>query len=757
MAEEKSSEGRIMEERVEFMVDPTTCNDIQNPTERTALFLKPSLKPNAIPPPLPKIQSFSSSSKPNVLFLCNSIPFEGWKTWVEKLEETHESVWRKAGIFDAIKGSTYHIHKVSDLIYCLVERWCPETNTFIFPWGEATVTLEDVYVLGGFSPLGVSVLSKSSLGKDVEFVENELIKIYAKCYVSHLRWQEHFMGCGDQKMEHAGFLCLWLSRHVFPSRTTGVVTQAVFAIAAMISCGAKLAFGPAVLASVYGDLSLLKKKIVGCVSRRCLKLTSPLHLVQVWACERFPSLGPIPRMIKSGEIRLARWVSHARRLYDDLDDMKMCLDSSRETFRWRPYTISLANWSLPRFYVDAGEWVDVDSHKDSKLFFRCLTVGQLVGLNCVEGYNPHRVALQFGFDQDIPESINRSKASCKLGWLGHKKNLRGLKLYIPARLHEGDVTRRYFNWWRAGPYSEEEAQVGCKRKKGTRKRSRKMSKSCDRSNNFDAPSREESSSRNVLQVCNHTRTTCVFHMKVGSISEEDAGIEEDEVMTINRSLDENGYYSDHLNSHNHESNQFEAEHTCGSVGENPIEKLLPSDEFSTRNVLQISNDIGSSSQEDPGTEEDRVDEVRYINHSMGECSNNAVRSSFYIEMEEKVNNFLCSKLAETKLNTPCEEPVGSDVAAKHQNLANEVGKVRPEGVPEILKTKVKTSGSLLAEDELDEALCEDNDPINQADIPAGGQLAVSNVDNPFEALCVQYELRISRLEREISALLDTKH
>ncbi|XP_074310513.1 serine/threonine-protein phosphatase 7 long form homolog [Silene latifolia] len=392
MAKEKTTEGRIIEERVELMVDQTAFNVIQNPTKRIAHFLKPSLNLNALPPKPPKIQSFSLLSKPNVLFSCSSNPLKGWETWVEKLRVTHEPEWRKAGIFDAIKGSTYHIARVSDLIYNLVERWCPETNTFVFPWGEATVTLEDVYVLGGFSPLGDSVLSKSSLGKNVEFVVNELVKIYLKLVkfdhnLSHLRWQEHFIKgssrCSNQ-IENAGFLVLWLTRHVYAGKSATVVTQAVFSMAARLSCGDKLAFGPVILASIYNDLTLLKRKIAGSLSDRPLMLTSPLHLVQVWAWERFPLLGPVPRIIYYGETRLARWENNERKLYDDI---KVCLDSSRETFSWRPYTMSLANWSLPRFYVDSGTYVDVDYHEEWKLFSRCLMAGQLVGLNCVQEYN----------------------------------------------------------------------------------------------------------------------------------------------------------------------------------------------------------------------------------------------------------------------------------------------------------------------------------------------------------------------------------
>ncbi|XP_074310963.1 uncharacterized protein LOC141646879 [Silene latifolia] len=697
MAEKESSEhseGGIIEERVELMVDPATSNVIQNPTKRNALFLKPSLNLNALPPKLPKIQSFSSSSNPNVLFLCLSIPIKGWQTWVEKLRVTHEPVWRKAGIFDAIKCSTYHIARVSDLILSLVEKWCPETNTFVFPWGEATVTLEDVYVLGGFSPLGGSVLSSSSpsLGNNVEQVEKKLIESYRKLMktshnLSQLKWQEHFMGCGNQ-IEHAGFLALWLARHVFAGKSTTIVHKAVLSMAARLSCGAKLAFGPVILASIYRDLTLLKRKIVGSVSGHSLRLTSPLHLVQVWAWERFPSLGPVPRMINCGEVRLTRWVSHVRKAYDD---MEMCLDSSRETFRWRPYTMSLANWPLPRFYVDSGMRVDVDSHEDWKLFSRCLMVGQLVGLNCVEEYNPHRVALQFGFDQDIPEFIDRSLASCKLDCSSS-----GLKLYIPPRLHEGDVTHRYSNWWRAGSHLEEATLVGCKRKR--------MSKICDRSDEFDAidvdgNAREnqmekllprEESSRNVLQVCNHTR------------------------------------------------------------------KLIPSvasDEFSSRNVLQVGTDLGINSQIDTTIEED---EVRNINHTVGECSNYSDHRNSHIEEKETEITILCSKA------------VGSDFAARHQNFATEVGKLRAMSplrrqnmernvVEHHVKTEVQTSGSLLVEDEPDEVLCEDKDPTNQAGIPTSGQLSVSNDDNPFVALCVQYELRISTLEREFSALLRKKY
>ena len=54
----------------------------------------------------------------------------------------------------------YNIARLKDclvdkaLITALVERWRPETNTFHLPFGEMTVTLEDVSLLWGLRITG---------------------------------------------------------------------------------------------------------------------------------------------------------------------------------------------------------------------------------------------------------------------------------------------------------------------------------------------------------------------------------------------------------------------------------------------------------------------------------------------------------------------------------------------------------------------------------------------------------------------------
>jgi len=49
-------------------------------------------------------------------------------------------------IYNAITASTYEIKRDDELILQLADRWCSKTNTFVFPWRESTITLEDTQV-----------------------------------------------------------------------------------------------------------------------------------------------------------------------------------------------------------------------------------------------------------------------------------------------------------------------------------------------------------------------------------------------------------------------------------------------------------------------------------------------------------------------------------------------------------------------------------------------------------------------------------
>ncbi|CAI9088437.1 OLC1v1022764C1 [Oldenlandia corymbosa var. corymbosa] len=467
--EEDSSGDMMMEEREELMV-PFPATDGE-PTLSIAHFLKPTLASTETHytgfPLLSKMSNPESVARPSdVIYHGWRPPQEGWEEWVNRLRPLYGDTWKKVGIFDAIMASTINIkgrkvlHK--EFMMKLAEKWCPETNTFMFSWGEATITLEDLMVLGGFPVLGQLVIDPVET--------EEMLALEEKLRKAHLgikrktgqiarekSWLETFRGGGDEKSEHEAFLILWLSRYVFPG-SYDKIAKDLFLIAINLSRGKPIAFGPAVLASIYRDLGVLKEFLLASSNLESgrfasettkIGLCSPLGLVQAWVWERFPLLSPKPNPIQLEQPRLARW--HEKQMDEFADDIGKALDSAGKYFEWRPYAPKLTNWNPSKLYKENDQCISVGPDMDSEVevLVRCCRTSELVGFDCMEQYLPHRVGMQFGFDQDIPGFVKRlNDRTAEFAWNHYNRPIRDAKLYIPARLFESGVTERFRKQWR---------------------------------------------------------------------------------------------------------------------------------------------------------------------------------------------------------------------------------------------------------------------------------------------------------------------
>ncbi|XP_056683155.1 uncharacterized protein [Spinacia oleracea] len=211
----------LIEERESQIVLPINGK----PSFRIAHFLKPSIpsskqaqtlfNPPPNPDPTKPISPILKSLSSKVHFYGWRYPLKNWNSWVKKLRPSFESTWKNASIFEAIMASTFEIPKCRMSVFALAEKWCSETSTFVLPWGEVTITLEDVLVLGGFSVTGDSVLSEIRSKELLEIEESllvarsELIRTKSK-KASQQQWMDMWMGKG-RAFEHEAFLCLWLS------------------------------------------------------------------------------------------------------------------------------------------------------------------------------------------------------------------------------------------------------------------------------------------------------------------------------------------------------------------------------------------------------------------------------------------------------------------------------------------------------------------------------------------------------------------
>ncbi|GJS49540.1 aminotransferase-like mobile domain-containing protein [Tanacetum coccineum] len=176
-----------------------------------------------------------------------------------------------------------------------VQKWCHETKTFVFVWGEVGITLEDILVIGGFSILGRNVFDDAGSDVESEKVFDALREAMAELGRSSYRNASQG-GCikmfkdSGSEIEHEAFLALWLSRFVFPS-PSNVVVKRLCKVAVCLARGVRLALAPAVLASVYKDLSLLKDRI-SLNDETPVIVRAPMQLVQIWIWERFPKISP---------------------------------------------------------------------------------------------------------------------------------------------------------------------------------------------------------------------------------------------------------------------------------------------------------------------------------------------------------------------------------------------------------------------------------------------------------------------------------
>ncbi|XP_008803640.4 uncharacterized protein LOC103717142 [Phoenix dactylifera] len=451
--EGEESKEVLVEEREEDMVGVT---EQRNPVRRMGWFINPSGGSGRAPfvPSRHKAASFAAPEAPEILFKGWRSHLRKWEEWVHKLEPIYGDSWKKAGISEAIKASVYKIRRDAALVLGIAAYWCEETSSFLFPWGEATITLEDVMVLGGFPVVGEPV--RGSLDGELAEMELRLAVEHKKFYKYSCKkpeqsaWMRHFVEGEGDEFEHVAFLSLWLSRFVFPAHPEKTVSLQMIPIAVRLARGARIALAPALLASLYRDLQAVKN----CLISKCreevpsLFVWAPFDLLQMWVWERFVALRPeMKNSVDYGEPRTKRWHDISKKM--EFSFIRWVFESPSE-FQWRPYVSNLDNWRKPSFYRENGEWIHgcADKDEDLRSFAQCLRASALVGVDCVKQYLPHRVAMQFGLDQDLPAYVPRSYSTWEAAWKTYEIDADNVVFYVPPQLFESDVTLQYSVWWK---------------------------------------------------------------------------------------------------------------------------------------------------------------------------------------------------------------------------------------------------------------------------------------------------------------------
>ncbi|XP_057999078.1 serine/threonine-protein phosphatase 7 long form homolog [Hevea brasiliensis] len=281
------------------------------------------------------------------------------------------------------------------LISAFVERWRPETHTFMMPIGECTISLQDVGIITGL-PIHGSAVTGMSRAEWPEVCElllgarppPEMIR----GHTLKLSWLTDEFGAIPHEADdltvlwHARAFILRLIGSIFPDKTNSRVNLMFLPLLEDLRQAATYSWGGACLAFLYRELCRV-------AVTEAKEISGPLFILQIWAWERFKIISPsirdpsAPHDAPLG----ARW-SRARQITEVtthvLQQIRYNLDRMRpEDITWEPYNEELLD-ELPDMCIQGRPiWK---------------AVVPLICFHIIEWHQPDRVMRQFDLAQPIP-------------------------------------------------------------------------------------------------------------------------------------------------------------------------------------------------------------------------------------------------------------------------------------------------------------------------------------------------------------------
>ncbi|QHO21620.1 uncharacterized protein DS421_11g348360 [Arachis hypogaea] len=187
-----------------------------------------------------------------------------------RLDERYVPYLQMAGLYHLARLNDRWFRLDEALVSAFVERWRPETHTFHMPFGECTITLQDVaYQLG--LPVDGRYVQKyavncswfqETFGECPEGADEETVRRFARAYIMMLLGTQLFTDKSGNRIH-----IRWLP-YVARLEEMGTYSWGSAALAWMYRCMCRVA------------------------NRHVVKLAGPLQLLQSWIFWRFPRFRP---------------------------------------------------------------------------------------------------------------------------------------------------------------------------------------------------------------------------------------------------------------------------------------------------------------------------------------------------------------------------------------------------------------------------------------------------------------------------------
>ncbi|QHO08119.1 uncharacterized protein DS421_14g469760 [Arachis hypogaea] len=221
-----------------------------------------------------------------------------------RLDERYVPYLQMAGLYHLARLNDRWFRLDEPLVIAFVERWRPETHTFHMPFGECTITLQDVayqlglpvdgdYVSGCLTDFHLYIEGGRPAWQwfhellGVLPPENQVQKFAVNC-----TWfQETFVECPDGADEETvrrfvrAYIMMLLGTQLFADKSGNRIHIRWLPYVARLEEMGRYSWGSAALAWLYRCMCRV-------ANRHVVKLAGPLQLLQSWIFWRFPTLRP---------------------------------------------------------------------------------------------------------------------------------------------------------------------------------------------------------------------------------------------------------------------------------------------------------------------------------------------------------------------------------------------------------------------------------------------------------------------------------
>ncbi|XP_050215989.1 serine/threonine-protein phosphatase 7 long form homolog isoform X1 [Mercurialis annua] len=276
----------------------------------------------------------------------------------------------RTGLSGFIEMRQYQVDM--SLVTSLVERWRPETHTFMLPEGECTVTLQNVAILTGLPVDGFAVIGGphhdyqgvgvALLGRELELSGTTSGSSWVGTgwlFEQFRHFRELDDDVSDMEVEWAVRAYLWaaLDGLCFTDLNSGHLGLRILPHLEDLEDQRSISWGSAVLAHLYHELC-----ICSMASQHRRNIGGALWILQLWAFERLTPLRPryaalpITQHLPLGD----RWAGPRERRVrgaprHDLSYFRLLLDRLRyDDIVWQPYTDDLLR-STPSLYLAGSQ------------------------------------------------------------------------------------------------------------------------------------------------------------------------------------------------------------------------------------------------------------------------------------------------------------------------------------------------------------------------------------------------------------------